>query len=165
ICRLDQEAWAYRKDDLSPLHHGFIRQARKHPFRLALADLQTPHLSFLKSLAGALAIARALRPRWNGQQNVGILLPASAGGALVNLAASLAGKTAVNLNFTTGRAGMEGAAAQAGLKILVTSREFLAKGKIEPPGTLELIFLEDIKAGIKGPDRWLSLCAAFLAPV
>ncbi len=29
---------------------------------------------------------------------------------------------------------MESAAAQAGLKILITSREFLAKGKIEPPG-------------------------------
>ena len=49
--------------------------------------------------------------------NVGILLPASVGGALANLAASLAGKTVVNLNFTTGRAGMESAAAQAGLKI------------------------------------------------
>ena len=74
IRRLDQEAWAYRKEDLRPLHHGFIRQARKHPLRLALADVQTPKLSFLKSLAGAVAIARALEPRWRGQQNVGILL-------------------------------------------------------------------------------------------
>jgi acyl-[acyl-carrier-protein]-phospholipid O-acyltransferase/long-chain-fatty-acid--[acyl-carrier-protein] ligase len=165
IRRLDQEAWAYRKDDLRPLHHGFIHQARKHPLRLALVDLQTPKLSFLKSLAGAVAIARALRQRWNGQQNVGILLPASAGGALVNLAASLAGKTAVNLNFTTGRVGMERAAAQAGLKTLITSREFLAKGKIESPGTLDAIILEDIKADIKPLDRWLSLCLAFLAPI
>ena len=116
IRRLDQEAWAYRKDDLRPLHHGFIRQARRHPLRLAFADVQTPQLSFIKSLAGAIAIARALRPRWQGQTNVGILLPASVGGALANLAASLAGKTVVNLNFTTGRAGMESAAAQAGLE-------------------------------------------------
>ena len=82
---------------------------------------------------GSIAIARALRPRWDGQANVGILLPASVGGALVNLAASLAGKTVVNLNFTTGRAGMESAAAQAGLKTVVTSRAFLEKGKLEPP--------------------------------
>ena len=139
IRRLDQEAWAHRKDDLRPLHHSFIRQARKHPLRLALADLQTPPLSFLKSLAGAVAIARALEPRWRGEQNVGILLPASVGGALANLAASLAGKTVVNLNFTTGRSGMESAAAQAWLKTLITSREFLAKGKIEPPGTLTVV--------------------------
>ncbi len=165
ICRLDQEAWAYRKDDLSPLHHGFIRQARRHPFRLALADLQTPQLSFLKALAGAIAIARALRPRWDGQQNVGILLPASAGGALANLAASLAGKTAVNLNFTTGRPGMESAAAQAGLKTIVTSRAFLEKGKIEPPATAELIVLEDVKAGITNGQKWVSLLLATLAPI
>jgi acyl-[acyl-carrier-protein]-phospholipid O-acyltransferase / long-chain-fatty-acid--[acyl-carrier-protein] ligase len=165
IRRLDQEAWAHRKDDSHPLHHSFIHQARKHPLRLALADAQTPKLSFVKSLAGAVAIARALEPRWRSQQNVGILLPASAGGALANLAASLAGKTAVNLNFTTGRSGMESAAAQAELKSLITSREFLAKGKIEPPATLDVIFLEDVKAGIKTSDRWLSLCAAFLAPI
>jgi acyl-[acyl-carrier-protein]-phospholipid O-acyltransferase / long-chain-fatty-acid--[acyl-carrier-protein] ligase len=165
IRRLDQEAWAYRKDDLRPLHHGFIRQARRHPLRLALGDAQSPQLSFIKSLAGAIAIARALRPRWQGQSNVGILLPASAGGALANLAVSLAGKTAVNLNFTTGRTGMESASAQAGLKILITSREFLEKGKIDPPGTMELVFLEDVKASIKSRDRWLSLLLANLAPV
>jgi acyl-[acyl-carrier-protein]-phospholipid O-acyltransferase / long-chain-fatty-acid--[acyl-carrier-protein] ligase len=165
IRRLDQEAWEYRRDDVPPLHHGFIRQVRRHPLRLALVDAQTPPLSFIKSLAGALAIARALGPRWQGQTNVGILLPASVGGALANLAASLAGKTAVNLNFTTGRAGMESAAAQSGLKILITSREFLSKGKIEPPATLETVFLEDVKAGIKPFDRWLALFLCVAAPI
>ena len=123
------EAWAYRKDDRRPLHHGFIRQARRHPLRLAFADLQTPEVSYFKALAGSIAIARALRPRWEGQANVGILLPASVGGALVNLAATLAGKAVVNLNFTTGRAGMESAAAQAGLRTVVTSRAFLEKAQ------------------------------------
>ncbi len=73
------------------------------------------------------------RACWEGQDNVGVLLPASVGGALVNLAAALAGKAVVNLNFTTGRAGMESAAAQAGLKTVVTSRAFLEKAKLEPP--------------------------------
>ena len=85
-----------------------------------------------------------MRGRWEGQANVGILLPASVGGALVNLAATLAGKAVVNLNFTTGRAGMDSAAAQAGLKTVVTSRAFLEKGKLEPPSTTELIYLEDV---------------------
>jgi acyl-[acyl-carrier-protein]-phospholipid O-acyltransferase/long-chain-fatty-acid--[acyl-carrier-protein] ligase len=165
IRRLDQEAWAYRKDDLRPLHHGFIRQARRHTQRLALVDAQAPQLSFIKSLAGAVAIARALRARWQEQTNVGILLPSSVGGTLANLAASIAGKTVVNLNFTTGRAGMESAAAQAGLKVLITSREFLEKAKLEPPGGLELVLLEDVKAAITSRDRWISLLLALLAPV
>ena len=64
---------------------------------------------------------------------MGLLLPTSVGGSLVNLAAALAGRAAVNLNFTAGRAGMESAAAQAGLRTVVTSRAFLEKAKLQPP--------------------------------
>ena len=165
IRQLDEEAWAFRKDDLRPLHHGFVRQARRHPRRLALVDAQTPPVSFIKALAGSVAIARALRPRWQGQTYVGVLLPPSAGGALANLAVALAGKCVVNLNFTTGRAGMESAAGQTGLKILISSRDFLARGKIEPPTNVEMIFLEDVKAGITSVDRWVALSLAILAPI
>ncbi len=95
---------------------------------------------------------------------MGILLPASVGGSLVNLAATLAGKTVVNLNFTTGRAGMESAAAQAGLQTVVTSRAFLEKAKLEPPRGVELILLEDVLAGITPTDRLIALALAILAP-
>ena len=42
ICELGQEAWSYRKRDRRPLHHEFVRRARRHPWRLAFADFQTP---------------------------------------------------------------------------------------------------------------------------
>jgi acyl-[acyl-carrier-protein]-phospholipid O-acyltransferase/long-chain-fatty-acid--[acyl-carrier-protein] ligase len=162
---LDQEAWAFRKDDRRPLHEGFIREARRRPLRLAFADKQRPHVRYLSALAGSVALARALRARWQGQDGVGILLPASVGGALVNLAATLAGKTVVNLNFTTGKAGMESAAAQAGLKTVVTSRVFLEKAKIAAPGGTETIFLEDVMIGINSADRGIALILALVAPV
>ena len=47
---------------------------------------------------------------------MGILLPTSVGGCLVNLAAALSGRVVVNLNFTAGKAAMSSAAAQAGLQ-------------------------------------------------
>ncbi len=165
IRELDQEAWAYRKEDRRPLHHGFIRQARRHPFRLAFADFQRPFVSNLQALAGAIAIGRTLRPRWESGPNVGILLPASVGSALVNLAATMAGKAVVNLNFTTGRAGMESAAAQAGLKAIVSSRTFLEKAKLDPPGGVELIYLEDVALGLGGLDRLAAMLLAIAAPV
>jgi len=37
---------------------------------------------------------------WNNQEIVGILLPPSVGGALVNHAATLLGRVPVNLNYT-----------------------------------------------------------------
>jgi acyl-[acyl-carrier-protein]-phospholipid O-acyltransferase / long-chain-fatty-acid--[acyl-carrier-protein] ligase len=164
IAELNQEAWAHRKGDARPLHHGFIRQARRHPLRLAFADLQTPRVSYLRVLSGAVALARALSPRWQDQANVGVMLPASVGGSLVNLAAALAGKTVVNLNFTSGRAGMESAAAQSGLHTVVTSRAFLEKAKLEPPGGIETIALEDVTAGIRRTDRLMGMALAILGP-
>jgi acyl-[acyl-carrier-protein]-phospholipid O-acyltransferase/long-chain-fatty-acid--[acyl-carrier-protein] ligase len=165
ICELGEEAWMHRKPDRRPLHHEFIRLVRRHPWRLALADVQTPRVSYLAALAGAVALARILRPRWQDQPTVGILLPSSVGGALVNLAAAMAGKCVVNLNFTAGRAGMESAAAQAGLHTVVTSRAFLEKAKLEPPSGLETIFLEDPLGGIRPVDRVRATALALLAPV
>jgi acyl-[acyl-carrier-protein]-phospholipid O-acyltransferase/long-chain-fatty-acid--[acyl-carrier-protein] ligase len=165
IRELDTAAWTYRKADRRPLHHGFVRTARRHPFRLAFADLLTPRVSYLKALAGAIALARVLRPQWTGQANVGVLLPASVGGALVNLAAALAGKAVVNLNFTTGKAGMDSAAAQAALKTVITSRAFLDKAKLEPPSTTALIYLEDVLASLTRGVRASSLALAIGAPV
>jgi acyl-[acyl-carrier-protein]-phospholipid O-acyltransferase / long-chain-fatty-acid--[acyl-carrier-protein] ligase len=153
IRELDQRAWVHRKEDRRPLHHGFVRQARLNPRGLAFADQDHPYVSYWRALAGALALARTLRPRWKDQDNVGILLPASVGCALANLAASLAGKAVVNLNFTAGRAGMESAAAQAGLRTVITSRTFLEKAKLEQLGGLEMIFLEDVIPSISKRTR------------
>jgi acyl-[acyl-carrier-protein]-phospholipid O-acyltransferase/long-chain-fatty-acid--[acyl-carrier-protein] ligase len=164
ISELGQEAWFHRKSDRRPLHHEFIRRARRHPSRLALADLQAPRVSYFKALSGAMAIARALRPRWDGEPTVGILLPPSVGGALVNLASTVAGKTVVNLNYTAGRAGMESAARQAGLRTIVTSRAFLEKGKIEPPSGVETIILEELMAGIRRRSRLAAAALVLLAP-
>ena len=97
---------------------------------------------------------------------MGILLPTSVAAALVNLAAALAGRAAVNLNFTAGRAGMESAAAQAGLRTVVTSRAFLEKAKLEPPDGLELIYVEDVLAGDPpvGPSAAAALALARPGP-
>ena len=116
VQELGEEAWRYRKSDRRLLHHSFIRAARRHPFRFAFADATRPRVSCLESLAGAVALARALRPHWMNQYTVGILLPPSVGGALVNLAATLSGRTVVNLNYTVGRIGIESMTKQAGLR-------------------------------------------------
>jgi acyl-[acyl-carrier-protein]-phospholipid O-acyltransferase/long-chain-fatty-acid--[acyl-carrier-protein] ligase len=165
ISEIGQAAWAYRKDDRCPLHHEFIRRARRHPWRLAFADFLTPRVSYFKALASSLALTRALQSHWEGQQTVGILLPASVGAAIVNLAATLAGKTVVNLNFTSGPAGMESAATQAGLRTVITSRAFLDKAKLEPPRNVAVHILEDLLPSIRVVDRTVAGVLAFVAPI
>ena len=65
-----------------------------------MGDKRRPRMKWGEALLSAIFLARRLRSVWEGQEMVGILLPPSVPGALVNFAAMLAGKIPVNLNYT-----------------------------------------------------------------
>jgi acyl-[acyl-carrier-protein]-phospholipid O-acyltransferase/long-chain-fatty-acid--[acyl-carrier-protein] ligase len=162
---LGTAAWAFRKTACRPLHAAFIRSMRRHPFRLMLADGISSRVSGLEALAGAISLARALRPPWKGQASVGILLPPSVAGAMANFAATLAGRTSVNLNYTGGRAGVESAIRQAGLRTVVTSRTFIERVKLDLPDGVQPLWVEDIVATIGRGSRLWAFLLALLAPL
>jgi acyl-[acyl-carrier-protein]-phospholipid O-acyltransferase/long-chain-fatty-acid--[acyl-carrier-protein] ligase len=164
VQELGEAAWTQRKSERPPLHRSFLRTTRMRPFAFAMADASTQPLSRWKTVAGAVAIARALRGRWEGQDHVGILLPPSVAGALVNFSAAFAGRAAVNLNYTAGSAGMASAARQAGLRTVVTSRTFLEKAKIAAPEGVETIWLEDVAKSIGPMSRAVAAGIAWFAP-
>ncbi len=164
VLELGEHAWESRKADRPTLARSFLAAARRRPLALAFADAESPSVSRIQAAAGAVALARALGPRWAGQETVGVLLPPSVAGALVNFAAALAGRAVVNLNYTAGSAGMTSAARQAGLRTVVTSRRFLEKAKIEPPAGVETIWIEDVARAIGFVSRISSFCLAAFAP-
>jgi len=159
---LGAEAFARRKKRMHALWQSFIYTARRHPFRFAMADGQRPRLNYLQALAGALVLARRLRTLWQGQEMVGVLLPPSVPGALVNFAAMLMGKVPVNLNYTVSNETLASCAQQCNLKTIVTARVFLEKVKIQPPG--EIIFIEDVAKDAGFGERFSAALAASLLP-
>jgi acyl-[acyl-carrier-protein]-phospholipid O-acyltransferase/long-chain-fatty-acid--[acyl-carrier-protein] ligase len=165
VSELSEASWTHRKADRPPLHRTFIRQVRHHPFSFAFADVTRPRVSRIGALSGSVALSRSLRSHWEGQPFVGILLPPSITGAVVNLAAVLSGRTSVNLNYTAGQAGMRSAVRQAGLKSVVTSRAFLETAKLEMPEGLAPIWLEDVIPKIGFGGRSIALLLAMFAPV
>lgn len=165
VQELGEEAWRHRKSDRWPLHHSFIRTARRHPFRFAFADATRSRVSCLESLAGAVALARALRVHWANQFTVGILLPPSVGGALVNLAATLSGRTVVNLNYTVGRSGIESMVQQASLETIVTSRVFFDKANLEMPEGVKIVWIEGVRKTIGTAERLKAFAMALVAPI
>jgi len=165
VNELAQEAWSHRRPDMRPLHHEFIRIARRHPFSAMMSDPMRPRVSRAAALTGAVALARALRREWGDQATVGILLPPSAAGALANLASSLSGRTSVNLNYTAGRAGMESAARQAGLKTVLTSRAFVEKASLAVPAGIAPIWIEDVARSIGPAARLAAFCLGYLTPI
>ena len=62
---------------------------------------------------GSLLLARWMRRRCAQPENIGLLLPNSVGGALANIAALMAGKIPVNLNYTAGKEAMASAVEQS----------------------------------------------------
>ena len=77
-------------------------------------------------LGAGLALAQKIKKEETGPR-VGVVLPPGAGGAIANLACVLAGKTPVNLNFTSGRSASDSAVRQAELKIAITARQMEEK--------------------------------------
>jgi acyl-[acyl-carrier-protein]-phospholipid O-acyltransferase/long-chain-fatty-acid--[acyl-carrier-protein] ligase len=145
-------AWRHRRDRMKPLHRQFVRTARKYPLRFAMADAQNKKVTFGAALVKTVFLARRLKKIWSGHPSplrsdaagemVGIFLPPSVPGALVNYAALLCGKVPVNLNYTLSEATLASCAKQCDLKTVITSRLFLEKVKLAVP--CEAIYLEDV---------------------
>ncbi len=157
------DAWAGRRDRMKPLQRQFVRTARRHAWRFAMADAQTPGINFGAVLVRTVFLARRLRKVWAGQQMVGIFLPPSVPGALVNHAAMLCGKVPVNLNYTLSEESLASCARQCELKTVVTSRAFLEKVKLRVPG--EMIYLEDLAATPSLLGKLAAFLMAWLLPV
>src|SRR5712671_5803229 len=163
VLELGADAFARRKRQMKTIPESFIQTARRHPLRFAMADMRTPKLKFFPALVKTIFLARRLRPHWKDQEAVGVLLPPSIGGALVNLGAMFAGKIPVNLNYTASNSVVELCAQQSGVKTVVTSKLFLEKIKVQPPGTP--IYLEDLAAKPGIGERFIPLCAALFFPI
>ena len=164
IQELAEAATALRGEDYQPVHRSFVSLARRRPFSTVFADATGRQVRYWQAVVGALALARQLRRAWADQQHVGILLPPSVGGALANMAASLSGHTSVNLNYTSGAAAMTSAAAQAELRTVLTSREFIEKAKLEIPAGVQPLWIEEILDEIGTGTRALAIAAFLTMP-
>jgi acyl-[acyl-carrier-protein]-phospholipid O-acyltransferase/long-chain-fatty-acid--[acyl-carrier-protein] ligase len=136
------EAWQKRKTRMRPLPIAFVHTARKYPFRFAFGDAQGTRVKFSSALVRTVFLARRLRKIWAGQEMVGLLLPPSIPGALVNYAAMLLGKVPVNLNYTVSEETLASCIHQCGIKTVVTSKVFVDKLKLKVP--CEIVLLEQI---------------------
>ncbi|HYA64719.1 MAG TPA: acyl-[ACP]--phospholipid O-acyltransferase [Candidatus Sulfotelmatobacter sp.] len=162
VQQLGVDAFLRRRRYMKPLTRSFIKAARRYPRRFAMADGRTPKLTFGDSLVKTVFLARRLRPLWRDQKMVGILLPPSIPGALVNWAALLLGKIPINLNYTSSNESIASCARQCELKTVVTSRLFLEKVPVQPPG--EIIYAEDLAQNPGMREKIAALLSAKLFP-
>ncbi len=162
VLELGSDAVDKRRSKRDLLDMRFISSAKRHWFSLALADSNGRELTYGQALVASMMLARWMRRRTDPAQKIGLLLPNSVGGALANIAALMAGKIPVNLNYTAGKESMAAAIEQCEIRTIVTSRQFLTKAKLEALDGMA--FLEDAFRTFSGWQKTATAVAAFLLP-
>jgi acyl-[acyl-carrier-protein]-phospholipid O-acyltransferase/long-chain-fatty-acid--[acyl-carrier-protein] ligase len=109
-----------------------VRGLKRRPFTTAVIDgTDYTRLSRAKLLGAAAALSRYLRKEFSDER-IAIVLPASKGSMLANLAVTLADKVPVDLNFTMGRAANESCCKRANLRVAISATQFMERLKDFP---------------------------------
>jgi acyl-[acyl-carrier-protein]-phospholipid O-acyltransferase/long-chain-fatty-acid--[acyl-carrier-protein] ligase len=163
VQELESAAWASDRDPRRTLDRALVRSARRYPWRFAEADGRVSKMNFAGLLVKAIFVARRLRPVWKNQEVVGILIPPSVGGALVNYAAALLGRVTMNLNYTASNEIMASCSRQCNLQTVITSKAFLERfPKTEIPG--QTLLLEDVLDKPRITEKLTALLFAWMLP-
>ena len=160
VQQLQTDAYRHHKKRMHTLPRAFIRTAHAAPFRFAMGDKRRARMSWGMALLSAILLARRLRSTWAGQEMVGILLPPSVPGALVNFAAVLSGKIPVNLNYTSSNETLESCAQQCKLETVITTKLLLERIPLKVPG--KTILLEEAAAAPRLGEKIAALLLWFL---
>jgi acyl-[acyl-carrier-protein]-phospholipid O-acyltransferase/long-chain-fatty-acid--[acyl-carrier-protein] ligase len=160
ISEMAADAEMTPRSEERPLHYRFAKIAKSHPWRRTLFEKdKSDGISNFLFFYKAVLVSREIRRLDSSGNYIGIVLPNSISTALVILATMNADKVPAILNYTTSADTMRLAMEKAGIKLLLTSRLFIKKAKIQEMP--EMIFLEDIVVGISNFKKifWAFLCA------
>jgi acyl-[acyl-carrier-protein]-phospholipid O-acyltransferase / long-chain-fatty-acid--[acyl-carrier-protein] ligase len=131
------------------LAEACLRGLKRKLFATAVVDgIDQSKLSRSKLLGAAAALSRYLRKEFPDQERIAIVLPASKGGVIANLAVALAGKIPVGLNFTSGRAAIESCNRRANLRVAISATPFMQRLK-DFPWPERVLKLDEIMPRIK----------------
>lgn len=153
--------WETRFSDEN-LGSRFIRISKKNWSRSFLSDSLIKSVSYGRALVGSFLLAQKIRKLVKKQDVMGVLLPPSVAGALVNFALALANRVCVNLNYTLGQEILDLSIAEAGIKTVITSRKVLEKLPFE--FKVEVVFIEDLRSSITRFDKIIGFLACRFLP-
>ena len=129
--RISIDAWNYAVSFVHPIADSWIRTYKKYVKNgPAIYSPDGAHFSGFKLMGAVMAFRGYLKKTLDkNEQNVGIMLPPSPAGVIVNLALWVLGKTNVNLNYTSSVDNVKFCCERAECSTVITSRQFVQKLK------------------------------------
>lgn len=163
VMQLSCDYFEDRKWRRRTLAEEWVRVVRRRWSQPAMQDTQGYALTHGKSLVAALALKRSLMLRVQSTEPVGIVLPASVGAVLANMAVMLAKRMPIHLNYTASSSAFESAIRQSGIRVIITSRAFTNRVPIQS-GDVEWIYLEDCASALTRWDKIAAFLQAVMVP-
>jgi acyl-[acyl-carrier-protein]-phospholipid O-acyltransferase / long-chain-fatty-acid--[acyl-carrier-protein] ligase len=132
--------------------------------KVIVEDALGTKLTYRKLILGAQVLSRKLENGTAIGENVGVLLPNSAGVAVVFMALQNIGRVPAMLNFSAGPVNVLAAMKAAQVKTVLTSKAFIEKGKLDKlmaaiSAQVRVVYLEDVRASIGTADKIKGLLA------
>jgi acyl-[acyl-carrier-protein]-phospholipid O-acyltransferase/long-chain-fatty-acid--[acyl-carrier-protein] ligase len=142
---------------------AMLRACRAALFRKKVADSSGAELTGGSLLMRALIVRRVLQREVLGDEpHVGILLPPSVGGVVVNAAVALAQRIAANLNYTLSSDALNACLVTADIRHVLTSRKVTEK--LDLSIDAEVIYMEDLRDKVTLADKIIAAAEAYLLP-
>jgi acyl-[acyl-carrier-protein]-phospholipid O-acyltransferase/long-chain-fatty-acid--[acyl-carrier-protein] ligase len=148
------------------LHAAFEASAKARGLsRAAVEDPLSGAMSLRMFRIAVAVLARKIAALSEPGETIGVMLPNANGAAVTFMALQAAGRVPAMLNFTSGAHNLSAACEETRVRLVLTSRVFVQKGKLQSEiATIEaharIVWLEDMRAATTTMDK---LRAAFSA--
>ncbi|MGI9494760.1 MAG: MFS transporter [Mariniblastus sp.] len=143
---------------------AFIKSCKRNKFRSKIGDSTNQEETGGKLLTRALVLRRLLKKHVlnNQEENVGVLIPPSVGGAIVNLALALDKRVAINLNYSLSNDLINHCVKEAEIKTVLTTRKVAEKFNFD--FDCNIFYLDDLKDKVSGLDKLIGAFQSFVVP-
>lgn len=126
--------------------------------KVILQDPIAGDMTYGKLLTGARVLGTKFAKMFSDEEMVGVMLPNSIGASAVFLGVMSAGKVPSMINFTAGITGVLAACRASGTRVVLTSKAFIEKAKLEGLVTemaqsVAVIYVEDIRNTVTPQDK------------
>ena len=144
------------------LYEAFLHAASRYGWSHGCVDdINFSVNSYRQLLKKVLGVARILEKHSEPDQTIGLLLPNSVVTVATLLAATARRRVPAMLNYSAGSKGLEAAITAAQITTIVTSRQFLDKGKlhylVDNAPQVRWLYLEDLKQTLTREDKgWVA---------
>jgi acyl-[acyl-carrier-protein]-phospholipid O-acyltransferase/long-chain-fatty-acid--[acyl-carrier-protein] ligase len=129
-----------------------------------LEDQNRQPLSYTDLIRASFALGRKIAGFTSAGENVGVLLPSSAGAVVTFFGLHAFGRVPTMLNFTAGLRNLRAACKLANVRTVLTAHAFIEQGKLHDlidalEETSNVVYLEDVRAKLNLADKVFAAAA------